>query len=171
MNTAPALTAWQQVESFLTQYEHTTDRRTDAQKQLLYQYHAALCCHLTKIQGQLANCATIWWMCNRCVNALPSVLWHCWLDVRKSIRLCYNGPCSNVRYVGHSKNLCLCTHLLVYGPADATATLSSLVSLSPVYTIQPVVKPVWQQIVSCIQTFTRLTTGLTTSCIVYTAGC
>jgi len=57
---------------------------------------------------------------------------------------------------------------------------SSFAALSPVYTIQPVVKPVWQLVVSCIQTFnrlsnggcqTRLTTGLTTGCIVYTAGC
>ena len=39
-----------------------------------------------------------------------------------------------------------------------------------VYRIQPVVKPVWQLVVSCIQTFTRLSnrlaTGLTTCCIV-----
>jgi len=64
---------------------------------------------------------------------------------------------------------------------------------SPVYTIQPVVKPVvnpvWQPVkclytrcnrLSCIQTFNRLsnpfvkpgcTIGLTTGCIVYTAGC
>jgi len=47
---------------------------------------------------------------------------------------------------------------------------------SPVYTIQPVVKlvvkPVLQPVVSCIQTFNRLsTTVMTTGCIVYTAGC
>ena len=40
-------------------------------------------------------------------------------------------------------------------------------TISLVYTIQPVVKPVWQPVVSCIQTFnrlsntTRLTSGLT----------
>jgi len=45
---------------------------------------------------------------------------------------------------------------------------SSLLPWSPVYTIQPVVKPVWQPVVSCIQTFNP---GLTTGCIVYTAGC
>jgi len=47
--------------------------------------------------------------------------------------------------------------------------------------VKPVVKPVWQLVVSCIQTFNRLsnplscqtclTTVLTTGCIVYTVGC
>ena len=27
-------------------------------------------------------------------------------------RHCYSGPCSNVRYVGHFKNICLLTYLL-----------------------------------------------------------
>jgi len=42
-----------------------------------------------------------------------------------------------------------------------------------VYTIQPVVKPVWQLVVSCIQTFNQLsmTTRLTNGYIVYIAGC
>jgi len=48
-----------------------------------------------------------------------------------------------------------------------------------VYTIQPVVNPVWQPVISCIRTFNQLSNPfdnrfdnrlLTTGCIVYTAG-
>jgi len=56
---------------------------------------------------------------------LPSVLWHCWLGIRKSIRptingvvRCRRGHLSGARYKS-----------LAYGPTDATATPSSLASL------------------------------------------
>jgi len=56
---------------------------------------------------------------------LPSVLWHCWLDIRKSIRpvknwvmRCWRGYISGVT-----------CKWFACGPADATATLSSLASL------------------------------------------
>jgi len=60
-----------------------------------------------------------------CTRVLPSVLWHCWLGVRKSIR-----PVKNwVMRWWHgylSKARC---RWLAYGPVDATATPSSLASL------------------------------------------
>jgi len=56
---------------------------------------------------------------------LPSVLWHCWLGVRKSIRpvknwgmRCWHGYVSGARCKWFAN-----------GPADATATPSSLASL------------------------------------------
>jgi len=55
---------------------------------------------------------------------MPSVLWQCWLDVGKSIRpvknwvmRCWHGYLSGAR------------KWFAYGPADATAILSSLASL------------------------------------------
>jgi len=54
---------------------------------------------------------------------LPSVLWHCWFGVRKSIwpvkvMRCWRGYLSGAR-----------CKWFAYGPADATATLSPLASL------------------------------------------
>ena len=57
------------------------------------------------------------------LRLLPSVLWHCWLDVRKSIRplknwvmRCWHGHLSAVK-----------CKWFAHGPADATATTLSLV--------------------------------------------
>ena len=59
------------------------------------------------------------------VHKLPSVLWRCWLGIRKSIQpvkkwvmSCWHGYLPGSRY-----------KWCVYGPADATATPSSLASL------------------------------------------
>jgi len=56
---------------------------------------------------------------------LPSVLWHCWLGIRKSIRLiknwvtrCWHGYLSGARW-----------KWFAYGSADATFTPSFLASL------------------------------------------
>ena len=56
---------------------------------------------------------------------LPSVLWHCWLGVRKSIRLVKNWVLGYwcVYLSG------VCCKWFSYGPADATATLSSLATV------------------------------------------
>ena len=84
-----------------------------------------------------------WWMKKEWSQAngwrqrfvFPSMLWHCWLGDRKDIR-----------------------------PVKIPCHLSSTVLLNPVYTIQPVVKPVvqqvWQPAVSCKQTYNRLSTVL-----------
>ena len=88
-------------------------------------------------------------------------------------------------------------HYLAWTTAYAEQNSRIRRSVKPVYTIQPVVKPVWQP-VKCLYTRynrlsnrlsnrsynwlyrvykhltscqTRLTTGLTTGCIVYTASC
>jgi len=72
------------------------------------------------------------WICHEKVfteslslESLPSVLWHCWLDIRKSIRpvnnwvmRCWRGYLSEMR-----------CKWFAYGPADATATPSSFGSL------------------------------------------
>jgi len=59
------------------------------------------------------------------LDDMPSVLWHCWLGVRKSIRSVkkwvmgyWRGYLSEVWW-----------KWLAYGPADATATPSSLASV------------------------------------------
>jgi len=59
------------------------------------------------------------------INVLPSVLWRCWSDVRKSVRpvknrvmRCWRGYMSGAR-----------CKWFAYDPADATATASSLASL------------------------------------------
>jgi len=59
-------------------------------------------------------------------NTLPSLLWHCWLGVRKSIRpvkteWCWHGYLSGVSGVRYKQ--------LAYGAADAAATASLLASL------------------------------------------
>jgi len=123
---------------------------------------------------------------------LPSVLWCCWLGVTKTIR-----PIK-IEWWGSGMVMCLerganDLHIVQLMPLPP---LSSLASLYPVYTKQPLVKPDWQP-VGCLYTpysrlsmrfhnrfhnrfrnwlnvcihnatgcQTGLTTGLTTVCIV-----
>jgi len=56
----------------------------------------------------------------------PSVLWHCWLSVRKSIRSLKKFEWCCHDYLSGTR----CKRF-AYGPADATATPSSLASLNP----------------------------------------
>jgi len=72
-----------------------------------------------------AVCCTICVKYFKTLYLLPSVLWHCWLSMRKSIwpvknwvMRCWHGYLSGAR-----------CRWVVYGPADATATPSSLASL------------------------------------------
>ena len=61
---------------------------------------------------------------SQCFN-LPRVLWHCWLGVRKSVRSVKN--CMMKHWHGYlSRARC---SWFAYGPADASASLSSLASL------------------------------------------
>jgi len=76
-------------------------------------------CHITFITLFIKSLSfkSVFW--------LPSVLWHCWLGIRKSIQpvkhwvaRCWHGYLSRVR-----------CRWFQYGPADATATLLSAVAL------------------------------------------
>ena len=66
-----------------------------------------------------------WWDWSLSLGTLlPSVLWHCWLDVTKSIQpvknwvmRCWHGYLSSAR-----------CKWFTYGPADTTASLASLKS-------------------------------------------
>jgi len=58
----------------------------------------------------------------QCFSCLPSVLWCCWLGGRKGIRLVKNWV---VRYWHVCLSGARCKWF-AYGPADATATPSSL---------------------------------------------
>ena len=65
----------------------------------------------------------------RCINLMPSVHWHCWLGIQKSIQpgknhmmRCWRGYLSRVR-----------CKWFAYGLANATATPSSLASLKSRY--------------------------------------
>jgi len=78
--------------------------------------HTLLCCQEMS-SCLISPCNAMLW--------LPSVLWHCWLGVRKSIRpvknwvmRCWRGYLSAAR-----------CKWFAYGPPDATATPSSLASL------------------------------------------
>ena len=71
-------------------------------------------------------------------ECLPSVLWHYCLDVRKSIR-----PVKNWCWLGYlSEARCKWS---AHGPADATATLSSLTSLK-----SRLVQPFWCQLTQVV---------------------
>jgi len=79
-----------------------------------------------KVQHMCMYCFRKWLISVMCIrHELPSVLWHCWLGIRKSIRAVKNWV---IR--------CWCGYLsgawykwFAYGPADATCTLSFLVPL------------------------------------------
>ena len=79
-------------------------------------FHLVFTCHLVT-----HHCSFTVIICN---GFLPSVLWRCWFGVRKSIRpvkncvvRCWRGYLSAAR-----------CKWFAYGPADATAILSSLAS-------------------------------------------
>jgi len=55
----------------------------------------------------------VWFFCGYCLYAMPSVLWHCWLDGRKGIRPVKDWVVGCWRGVR-----CRFAH----GPADATTT-------------------------------------------------
>jgi len=77
---------------------------------------------LANMLGSWHSVAVLFVVSVACVE--PSVLWHCWLGIRKSILPvknwvgCWHGYLSGVRF-----------KWFAYGPADAIATPSSLASL------------------------------------------
>ena len=78
--------------------------------------------HLTnRILSMLMHCLK----CKVIVLLLISVLWHCWLDIRKSIRPVKNWVMGYWR--GYLSGVWC--KWFAYGPADATATPSSLASV------------------------------------------
>ena len=95
------------------------------------------------------------------------------------------GPSNHVAQPGEVKwsvcsgNATLCHITVATGHiADVASWSVRNAFLSPVYTIQPVVKPVWEPVVSCIHTSNQLSNPfdifdhqLTSGSILYTAGC
>jgi len=80
-------------------------------------------CHLVPMS--LSQCYACIYVAHYCKEALSVMLWHCWFNLRKSIRpvinwvmRCCRGYLSGVRW-----------KWFAYGPADAIATVSSLASL------------------------------------------
>ena len=101
-----------------------------------HSYHHILHTHFTDKESNQFEFNVVLF-CQLSVTVMPSVFWHCWLRIRKSIQpvknwvtRCWHGYLSEAR-----------CKWSVYGPADATATSSSLASLK-----SRIVVPFWCQL-------------------------